>query len=492
MSTETENQAQPEAAEGSLSFLDRAIEATTQTPADTTKELFSVLTEQALSGTVTWDKNVTKTIENAISEIDKKLSKQLSEVMQQKDLQKLEGSWRGLQKLVKESELGRDLKIKMVDFTQEELLDQFEDAPAIDRSPLFNAVYQGEFGTAGGEPYGTFIGDYEFSAKDEDVALLRYMGEVAAACHAPFVAAANAEMFEFNDFQTFSEGKPVAAGFDSPAYAAWNSFRESDDARYVTLTLPRTLARLPYGGKGLSTDVFAYEELDTDMDGNPKPKSNDQLVWSNAAYDLGLKMTQAYTASGWCTSIRGLDNGGKVENLPNLTYKSEAGDLLQQCPTEVNLTDEREKELSDLGFLPLVHYKSSNYAVFIGGQTTQKPKAFTDPDATANAAISARLPYIMASSRIAHYLKVMGRDKLGSNLEAPDIKRELQLWIDQYTNAGAIGNEQRAKTPLCESRIEVVEQPGKPGAYSAVAHLRPWLQLEELTTSVRMVAKIPG
>lgn len=492
MSTETENQAQPEAAEGSLSFLDRAIEATTQTPADTTKELFSVLTEQALSGTVTWDKNVTKTIENAISEIDKKLSQQLSEVMQQKDLQKLEGSWRGLQKLVKESELGRDLKIKMVDYTQEELLDQFEDAPAIDRSPLFNAVYQGEFGTAGGEPYGTFIGDYEFSAKDEDVALLRYMGEVAAACHAPFIAAANAEMFEFNDFQTFSEGKPVAAGFDSPAYAAWNSFRESDDARYVTLTLPRTLARLPYGDKGLSTDVFAYEELGTDMDGNPKPTSNEQLVWSNAAYDLGLKMTQAYTASGWCTSIRGLDNGGKVENLPNLTYKSEAGDLLQQCPTEVNLTDEREKELSDLGFLPLVHYKSSNYAVFIGGQTTQKPKTFTDPDATANAAISARLPYIMASSRIAHYLKVMGRDKLGSNLEAPDIKRELQLWIDQYTNAGAIGNEQRAKTPLCESRIEVVEQPGKPGAYSAVAHLRPWLQLEELTTSVRMVAKIPG
>ncbi|NOH70024.1 type VI secretion system contractile sheath large subunit [Vibrio pectenicida] len=492
MSTEAENQPQAEATESSLSFLDRAIEATTQTPADTTKELFSVLAEQALSGTVTWDKNVTKTIENAISEIDKQLSKQLSEVMQQKDFQKLEGSWRGLQKLVKESELGRDLKIKMVDFTQEELLDQFEDAPAIDRSPLFNAVYQGEFGTAGGEPYGTFIGDYEFSSKDEDVALLRYMGEVAAACHAPFVAAANAQMFEFNDFTTFDEGKPIAAGFDSPAYAAWNAFRESDDARYVTLTLPRTLARLPYGEKGLGTELFNYEELGTDMDGNPNPSGNDQLVWSNASYELGLKMTQAYTASGWCTSIRGLDNGGKVENLPNLTYKTEAGDLVQQCPTEVNLTDEREKELSDLGFLPLVHYKNSNYGVFIGGQTAQKPKTYTDPDATANASISARLPYIMASSRIAHYLKVMGRDKLGSNLEAPDIQRELQLWIDQYTNAGAIGNEQRAKTPLCESRIEVVEQPGRPGSYSAVAHLRPWLQLEELTTSVRMVAKIPG
>lgn len=392
-----------------MSFLDRAIEATTQTPADTTKELFSVLAEQALSGTVTWDKNVTKTIENAIVEIDKKLSKQLSKVMQENDFQKLEGSWRGLQKLVKESDLGRSLKIKMVDYTKDELLDQFEDAPAIDRSPLFNAVYQGEYGTAGGEPYGTFIGDYEFSAKDEDVALLRYMGEVAAACHAPFIAAANAEMFEFNDFTTFEEGKPVAAGFDSPAYAAWNSFRESDDARYVTLTLPRTLARLPYGEKGLGTKLFSYEELNTDQDGNPNPSSNDELVWSNAAYELGLKMTQAFTAYGWCTAIRGLDNGGKVENLPNLTYKTEAGDLVQQCPTEVNLTDEREKELSDLGFLPLVHYKNSNYGVFIGGQTTQQPKTYTDPDATANAAISARLPYIMASGRIAHYLKVIPR-----------------------------------------------------------------------------------
>lgn len=348
MTTEVENQPQAETAEASLSFLDRAIEATTQTPADTTKELFSVLAEQALSGTVTWDKNVTKTIENAIVEIDKKLSKQLSKVMQENDFQKLEGSWRGLQKLVKESDLGRSLKIKMVDYTKDELLDQFEDAPAIDRSPLFNAVYQGEYGTAGGEPYGTFIGDYEFSAKDEDVALLRYMGEVAAACHAPFIAAANAEMFEFNDFTTFEEGKPVAAGFDSPAYAAWNSFRESDDARYVTLTLPRTLARLPYGEKGLGTKLFSYEELNTDQDGNPNPSSNDELVWSNAAYELGLKMTQAFTAYGWCTAIRGLDNGGKVENLPNLTYKTEAGDLVQQCPTEVNLTDEREKELSDL------------------------------------------------------------------------------------------------------------------------------------------------
>jgi type VI secretion system protein ImpC len=493
VSTEELEGAGAQAVEGeAVSLLDRAIAATTQTPVDTTKELFSVLAQQALDGTVVWDKNVTKTIENAIAEIDKQMSKQLSAVMQNDEFQRLEGSWRGLNKLVKESELGSSLKIRMVDVNKEELIEQFEDAPSIDRSPLFDVLYQKEFGTAGGEPYGLLLGDYTFSQKDEDIALLRYMGETAAASHAPFVAAANPEMFEYNSFKTFEEGKPVAAGFDSPSYAAWNAFRESDDARYVSLTLPQTLARLPYGGKGLGTKSFEYEELAVDAEGSPRPTNNNQLVWSNAAFEMGLKMTQAYTASGWCTSIRGMDNGGKVEDLPNLTYKSDAGDIQQQCPTEVNLTDEREKELSDLGFLPLVHYKNTNYGVFIGGQTTQKPKTFTDPDATSNAAISARLPYIMASSRIAHFLKVMGRDMLGSNLEASDLKRDLQAWINQYTNSGAIGNAERSKTPLCESRIEVVEQPGKPGAYSAVAHLRPWLQLEELTTSVRMVTKIPG
>jgi len=492
MSTEQEQGGALEGEAQDLSFLDRAIAATTQTTPDATKELISTLMDQATDGTITWDKNLTKTIENAIAAIDEKLSKQLSAVMQQDKFKKLEGSWRGLNKFVRESELGSSLKIKMADYNRDDILEQFEDAPAIDRSPLFNTLYQGEYGTAGGEPYGLLLGDYQFDASDESVSLLRYMGEVAAACHAPFVAAASSNMFELDSYEVFNEGKPIAPAFDSPAYASWNSFRESDDARYVTLTLPQTIARLPYGQKGISTKSFDYEELGTDAEGNPKPTGNDQIVWSNAAFEMGLKMTQAYTASGWCTSIRGLENGGKVESLPNLTFKSEAGDIQQQCPTEVNLTDEREKELSDLGFLPLVHYKNSDYAVFIGGQTTQKPKTYTDPDATSNAAISARLPFIMASSRIAHYLKIMGRDKLGSNLEAADVSRDLNTWISQFTNPGAIGNEQRAKTPLAESAIEVVEQPGKPGSYSAIAHLKPWLQMESLTTSVRMVAKIPG
>ncbi|MGF1715833.1 type VI secretion system contractile sheath large subunit [Photobacterium chitinilyticum] len=493
MSTEQQAVAQQtEAAGVEAGFLDRAISATTQTPVDTTKELLSVLTSQALEGTVTWDKNLTLTIEKAIAALDVKISDQLSTVMKNEAFQKLEGTWLGLQKLVKNSELGPDLKIKLADYTKDELLEQFEDAPAIDRSRLFTMIYQEEFGTAGGQPYGVLLGDYEFGYGDEDVALLRYMGEVAAASHAPFIAAANATMFDFESFETFNEGKPVAAGFDSPAYASWNAFRESDDSRYVSLTLPKTIARLPYGQGTVPVSSFQYEEFATDANGKAVPQSQDDFVWSNAAYEFGLLLTQAYTQYGWCTAIRGTDNGGKVENLPNFTYFSPAGDLLQQCPSEVNLTDEREKELSDLGFLPLVHYKNTNYAVFMGAQTAHKPKTYVDPDATANAAISARLPYTMASSRIAQYLKVMGRDRIGSNIDAGEIEKELTNWIQQYVNPNAIGNEAKAKYPLVEARVVVEEQTGRPGSYSAIAHLRPWLQMEELTTSLRMVANIPG
>ena len=475
-----------------VSLLDRAVQATVQTPEDTTKELLTVLAAQAMDGTLVWNQNVGVTIRNAVADIDKLMSQQMSVIMQNEKFRILEGCWRGVQKVVREADLGSMQKIRLIDYNKDELIEQFEGAPAIDRSPLFEALYQREFGTAGGNPYGVLIGDYYFGYGDEDIALLTYMAETASACHAPFVSAVGAQMFEYNSFESFDEGRPVAAGFDSPTYAGWNAFRESDDSRYVTLTLPSTLSRLPYGKNGKSAKTFDYNELGTDSDGNQRPRKNSELVWSNAAYDMALKMNEAFTAFGWCTAIRGLENGGKVTQLPNLTYKSDAGDIQQQCPTEVNLTDEREKELSDLGLLPLVHYKDSSHAVFIGSQTSQKPKVYVDPDATSNAAISARLPYIMATSRIAHYLKVMGRDMLGSNLEAGDVQKDLQSWIDQYTNAGAMGNAERSRTPLAESVIEVIEQPGKPGAYSAIAYLRPWLQLEELTTSVRLVTKIPG
>ena len=492
MSTEAEVQEQgAETTTESVSILDRAIGATSQTSPDTTKELMAELTRQALEGTVTWDKNLTLTMEKAITAIDAKISEQLATVLHDASFQKLEGSWRGLQKLVRNSELGPDLKIRISDYTRDELLEQFEDAPAIDRSRFFNMVYQEEFGTAGGEPFGALLGDYAFSYGDEDVALLRYMGEVAAAAHAPFIAAISPAMFDFAGFETFYEGKPVAAGFDAPAYGAWNAFRDSDDARYVALTLPRTMARLPYGAETMPVKAFAFEEFASDADGHRHPDSGKSFVWSNACYEYGLLLTQAFTRFGWCTAVRGMENGGKVENLPLYSYTTPAGERVVWSPTEINFTDEREKELSDLGFLPLVHYKNTNFAVFMGGQTAQRPKTYTDPDATSNAAISARLPYIMASSRIAHYLKMIGRDRIGSHMEPEDVEKQLNEWIGQYVNPNAIGNEAKAKHPLREASIKVQEQTGRPGCYSAVAYMRPWLQMEELTTSLRMVASIP-
>ena len=420
------------------------------------------------------------------------MSIQMTEIMHQPDFQKLEGSWRGLRKLVHNSELGTDLKIRMLDMTRDELLEQFEDAPAIDRSRFFNIVYQTEFGTAGGEPFGLLLGDYAFDQSEESVALLRYVGSVAAAAHAPFIAELDPKILGYSSFETLNEGRPVAAGFDSPVYNSWNTFRDSDDSRYVALTMPKTLARVPYGAASCPVKGFNYEEFQASSDGERRPSSINDLVWSSAAYEMGLLINSAFSNSGWCTAIRGLENGGKVENLPNYTYISGSGDLVQQCPAQVNLTDEREKELSDLGFLPLVHYKNANFAVFMGAQTLQRPKVYLDPTSTANAAISARLPYIMASSRIAHYLKVMGRDQIGSSMEPGDVEKHLSTWIGQYVNPNAVSNESRAKAPLREAQITVEEQAGRPGCYSAVAYLRPWLQMEELTTSLRMVANIPG
>ena len=475
------------------SALERVIEATRQLPPDTTKDLLATLTKEALSGSITWSKNLNQTIDRAVERIDELISRQLEEILHDKSMQKLEGSWRGLNKLVRNSELGTQLKIKMIDLTKDELLDQFENAPSTDRCHLFNKVYQEEFGTAGGEPYGVLLGDYEFSHCDEDVALLRYMSVISAASHAPFIGSASSEVFGHSKFEGLANNKPIEAGFSASTYASWNAFRDSEDSRYVTLVLPRVLARLPYGKHGRQIKSFNFEEFAKDpADNERRPVSSEQFTWSNAVYEMGLLINTSFTLNGWCTAIRGLENGGKVENLPNYNYRSRPGDLIQQCPVEVNITDEREKELSNLGFLPMVHYKNSNFAVFMGAQTIQRPKEYIDADATANAAISARLPYIMASSRIAHYLKIMGRDRIGSSVQPEDLQSELTTWLNTYTNPNAMGNEARAQTPLAESQVTVSEQAGRPGCYSAVAYLRPWLQMEELTTSLRLVARIPG
>ncbi len=484
--------AQTEQADEQLGLLDQAVAATKQTEPDRAKELLRTLTEAALEGTVTWDRNLSKTIGKAISSIDELLSAQLANVMHAPEFSKLEGTWRGLNYLVMNSETSSSLKIKVINAEKKELFKDLDKAVEFDQSQTFKKLYESEFGTPGGEPYGMLIGDYEFSSHPEDVEMLEYMSNVAAASFCPFVAATAPDMFGFERWNDLSKPRDLVKIFESAEYMKWRSYRETEDSRFVTLVMPRVLSRLPYGAQTKPIDEFAFEEAPISHEGAAKPQNHDEYCWMNASYVLGARMTDAFSKYGWCTRIRGAEGGGKVDNLPTHLFESDDGDLDSKCPTEIGITDRREAELSRLGFLPLCHYKNTDYAVFFGAQTTQKPLKYDRPEATANAAISARLPYVMASSRFAHFLKMMGRDKIGSFMEASDCEMWLNRWIMNYVNGNAkAGEELKSKFPLREAKIEVKEIPGKPGSYNAVAWLRPWLQMEELTASLRMVARIP-
>ncbi|MFO1066466.1 MAG: type VI secretion system contractile sheath large subunit [Pirellulales bacterium] len=477
------------------SILEAAISATKQTDRSRAEELLRNFTSQALEGTVTFDKNVTKSIKKTIDALDEKISKQLAAVMHHADFQKLEGSWRGLHYLVSNTETSTMLKLRVLNVSKKDLQKDLENASEFDQSEFFKKIYTSEFGSPGGIPYGAMIGDFEFTKHPEDIAMLRNISSVAASAFCPFIASSACQMFGFDDWTELNNPRDLAKIFESPEYIAWRSFRESEDSRFVVLTMPRTLARLPYGANTKQADGFQFEEVELGKDGKPKTIGHDEYCWMSTAYVMGARLTDAFAQNGWCTAIRGHEGGGKVENLPTHVVRAEDGDLELKCPTEILIPDRREKEISDLGFLPLCHYKDKDYAVFFGGQTTQKPKKYEGkdgPDATANAAISARLPYIMATGRIAHYLKVIARDKIGSFMERSDCEKWLSNWIMNYVSADPSPDQiQKARYPLAEARIEVKEIPGQPGSYNAVAHLRPWLQFEELTTSLRMVAKIP-
>jgi type VI secretion system protein ImpC len=458
------------------------------------QDLVQNLIDQALQGSVVYQKTFTKTINAAIKEIDAKLSKQLSAVLHAPEFQRLEGSWRGLNHLVMKSETCATLKLKVLHVTKKELQKDLEDAVEFDMSETFKQIYTREFGQAGGEPFGALIGDYEFNNHPDDVGLLSRMSEVAAAGFCPFISAASPRMFGFDSYTKVNDGlRDLEKIFLGKDWIKWREFREKEDSRFVVLTMPRVLARLPYGAATRPIDEFEFEEVDLDESGNHKPVEHEHYTWMNAAYALGARFTDAFSKTNWCTAIRGYENGGVVEDLPVHVFTSEEGDREVKVPTEVLIPDRRDAELSKLGFLGLVYHKNSDKAIFIGGQTTQKPKKYDDPKATSNAALSARLPYIMASGRIAHYLKILGREKLGSFMERADCEKWLNRWISQYVlDDPTASADLKARYPLAEAQIVVEEIPGKPGAYNARCLLRPWLQLEELNAAVSMVASIPA
>ncbi len=489
MSNPTQARSQAAVLDREAPLLDQVIGATRQTEPDRTQDLLRTLTDEALKGTVSYNRNLTITLNDAIAQLDAKISRQLAAIMQSPEFTKLEGAWRGLHHLVQNTETSANLKIRVLNASKRDLSRDLTKAVEFDQSRLFKSIYEDEFGTPGGEPMGAIVGDYEFDGSFEDVQLLQGLSSISAAAFAPLITAASPKLFGFDDFRELARPRDLEKIFQTAEYVKWRSFRDSEDSRFVTLALPRVLARLPYGPETVRVDAFDFDEA---IDRPNRQLPHDNYCWMNAAYVLGARLTAAFARNGWCTAIRGAENGGKVEDLPMHVFSSDDGDLDLKCPSEIGITDRRDAELGKLGFLPLCHYKNTDYAVFFGAQTAHKPKKYDRPEATANAAISARLPYMMATSRFAHYLKVMGRDKIGSFMEAEDCEAWLNRWISGYVNANeSAGDEMRAKFPLRDAKVTVQEVAGRPGSYNAVAWLRPWLQMEELTTSLRMVARIP-
>jgi type VI secretion system protein ImpC len=449
------------------------------------RDLIKEFVAQVLEGHVTITRDTETSIQTRIAQIDQLISKQLNRIMHDPSFQKLEGTWRGIKYLMDQSETGVMLKIKVFNTSKRELLKDLQRAPEFDQSSLFKKVYEEEFGVFGGAPFAALIGDYEFGRGAEDMDLLRRMAQVAASAHAPFLSAASPDLLNLTNFTQLGLPRDIAKIFDTTEYAKWKSFRQSEDSRYVGLTLPRVLARLPYGKETNQVDGFDFEE---DVDGSDHSK----YLWSNAAYALGARLTDAFAKYGWCAAIRGVEGGGLVEDLPAHNFMTDAGDVALKCPTETQITDRREKELADQGLVPLVHCKGTDYAAFFSVQSANRPKLYDKDAANANARLSAQLPYIFAMSRFAHYLKAMMRDKIGSFTSREECQTFLNRWISTYVLADDTASQAaKAKLPLREASIEVSDIPGKPGAYRAVAFLKPHFQLDELTISLRLVADLP-
>lgn len=471
------------------SILDQVIKATRpqdQAEADRVKDYFKQFLDRVVQPGQVISKDVEKNIKHWISQVDQKLSAQLNEIMHNPAYQKLEGTWRGLKYLVNNSETGETLKIRVLNVNKKDLLKDLEKASEFDQSALFKKVYEEEYGQLGGQPYGMLVGDFEFGRSPEDISLLKFTSQVAAASHAPFVAAASPKMFNLDSFTELSQPRDLAKIFDSVEYASWKSFRESEDSRYVSLTMPRVLARLPYGAQFTPVEEFNFEEM---VDG----KDNEKYQWMNSSWAYAARVTDAFAKDGWFMRTRGVEGGGKVEGLPVHTFPTDDGDIAMKTPTEIAISDRREFELSNLGFMPLLHSKNRDFAVFMGSQSCQKPKTYFDPAANANAELSTKTNYLLSVSRFAHYLKVMARDKIGSFMEVSDCEKWLNQWINNYVvgNPESVSDAVKAQRPLAAAEVRVEEVKGKPGWYNAVAYLRPHFQLETLASSMRLVAEIP-
>ena len=488
--TEGQQEGAAQAQEVELGLLDQIVEqgrfGTDERAQTRGRDMIKQFVSEIAEGAIQVSSNTEAMINARIAQIDHVISKQLNAILHHPEFQELEGSWRGLKYLLDQSETGEGLKIKVLNVTKKELLKDLQRAAEFDQSALFKKVYEEEYGVFGGAPFSALMGNFEFGKSGQDIELLEKISQVAAASHAPFLSAASHEMFNLESYTDLANPRDMAKVLDTSEYAKWKAFRDSEDSRYVALTLPRMLLRDPYGSDGVPIEAFNYEEGLSGTD-------HDSYLWGNAGWALSARVTQAFAKHGWCATIRGVESGGLVEGLPVHNFKTEGGDIAMKCPTETQITDRREKELADLGFVPLVHQKGTPNAAFFSVQSAQKAKVYDSDAATANARISAQLPYIFAVSRFAHYLKSMMRDKIGGYTSREETEVFLNSWIKNYVvSSESASFDVKAQRPLSEARIDVVEVAGKPGAYRAVAFLRPHFQLDELSVSMRLVADLPA
>ncbi|MEP6872829.1 MAG: type VI secretion system contractile sheath large subunit [Burkholderiales bacterium] len=447
------------------------------------------LAQQALGQTKLIGSDVIKSIEAMIAAIDKKLSDQVNLILHHEDFQKLEGAWRGIHHLVNNTETDEQLKIRFMSITKAELgktLKRYK-GTAWDQSPLFKKIYEEEFGAFGGAPFGAIVGDYHFDHSAPDVELLGEMAKISAASFCPFITGAAPSLMQMDSWQDLAKPRDLTKIFTTPDYAAWRSLRESDDSKYIGLAMPRFLSRLPYGARTSPVEDFAFEE-DTGAADHSK------YTWTNAAYAMATNINRSFKEFGWCSRIRGIESGGAVEGLPAHSFPTDDGGVDMKCPTEIAIADRREAELAKNGFMPLIHRKNSDFAAFIGAQSLHKPAEYENADATANANLAARLPYLFATCRFSHYLKCIVRDKVGSFKERDDMQRYLQDWITQYVDGDPAHSSEstKAERPLSAAQVEVKEVEGNPGYYTSTFWLRPHYQLEGLTVSLRLVSTVPS
>ena len=449
----------------------------------------NTLAQQLVTTEMIASEDATKTIEALVAEIDRKIAEQMNEILHHDDFQTLEGAWRGFSYLVNNTETDEMLKIRVLNISKNDLhktLKKFK-GTAWDQSPIFKKLYEEEYGQFGGEPYGALIGDYHFDHTPVDVELLGEISKLAAAAHAPFITGASPSLMHMSSWQELSNPRDLTKIFQTVEYASWRSLRDDEDSRYVGLTMPRFLARQPYGASSNPVEEFAFEEDTAGPD-------HSRYVWSNSAYAFAVNINRSFKMHGWCSRIRGIESGGSVEKLPVHVFPTDDGGIDMKCPTEIAISDRREAELAKNGLMPLVFRKNSDLAAFIGAQSLNNPSIFEDDDATANARLSGRLPYLFAVCRFAHYLKCIVRDKVGSFKERSDMQIWLNNWISQYvdTNPATASELDKARRPLAGAEVVVEEIESNPGYYNAKFFLRPHYQLEGLTVSLRLVSKLPS